>query len=113
MHFLLGTSVKIADDGKHLAAPTLPFDAPSEDFKLSSLTGRTAPGFDKSPVNTDGEMLGGLRIFPRMVYLVTKFSLYFLTHGERPIAIGHRRKAARFRQQLLQEFSSPAVRQFG
>jgi hypothetical protein len=58
-------------------------------------------------------MLGGLRVFPRMVYLVTKFSLYFLTHGERPIAIGHRRKATGFRQQLLQEFSSPAVRQFG
>ena len=77
LHFLLGTSVKIADDGKHLAAPMLPFDAPSEDFKLSSLTGRTAPGFDKSPVNTDGEMLGGLRIFPRMVYLVDKVLALF------------------------------------
>jgi hypothetical protein len=41
-------------------------------------------------------MLGGLRIFARMVYFVTKFSLYFRTHGERPIAIGHRRKTARF-----------------
>jgi hypothetical protein len=67
LHLLLGAFVKIADDRKQLAGPTLSFDSPSEDLELSSLTDRTASGFDKSPVNTNSEMLGGLRVCLRQI----------------------------------------------